>query len=440
MRLVSSPLDLSAAKEIESFIYPSFVSLTKTSGRRELSLNEQPKIGIGKMMLIGVGWFGVQFFWGFNTAVMPLFLNKFTDTKTMIGLVLSLAGVAGCIVPPIVGYISDRTSGRFGRRRPYIFCGLLGVLICLFALPQLAAFTMVAVVSCLMYFSLRSAETPYLSLLPDIVPPEQRGSASGVMNLFGGIGLISYFIIGGSIWEKNPHFSFYLVAVIAFAAALITISILREPDVPLEELSGGGGPFAYVKGVTSESSAMRFFIAQFFWWLGFWIITSFVVLFITEELGVPEKEAFNVLAVFSIVSALFALPLGILGDKVGRRNLLSVAVFLWGVFYIIVGLSQTLTQILLLVGFTAIPFAAVMSVGLAYLLDLIPPERTAEFVGFSVISVAAAQIAGPLIGGVVIDTLGFWAIFPATALFMWVGLILLQFVQPRVVQEATPEG
>ena len=252
--------------------------------------------------------------------------------------------------------------------------------------------------------------------------------------------MISYFIIGGKIWETNPNLSFYLVAIIAFAAALITISIIKEPDSPFEELSGEGGPFAYVKGVTSESSAMRFFIAQFFWWLGFWIITSFVVLFITEELGVPEEKAFNVLAVFSIVSALFALPLGILGDKVGRRSLLSVAIFLWGVFYIIVGLSQNLTQVLFLVGFTAIPFAAVMSVGLAYLLDLVPPERTAEFMGFSIISVAGAQIAGPLIGGVIIDTLGFWAIFPATTLFMWVGLILLQFVRPRAVQEAESES
>jgi Na+/melibiose symporter-like transporter len=402
-------------------------------------VNEQAKIGVSKMILIGVGWFGIQFFWGFNTASMPLFLTKFTDLKTMIGLVLSLAGVAGCIVPPIVGYVSDRTSGRFGRRRPYIFCGLLGVLICLFLLPQSATFTMVAAISALMYFSLRSAETPYLSLLPDITPPEQRGSASGVMNLVGSLGLISYFIIGRVIWSTHPNLAFYLVAVVAFAAAFITISILREPVVPFEEPSAGGGPFAYIKGVTSESSAMRFFVAQLFWWLGFWIITSFVVLFITEELGAPEEQVYTVLFVFSIASTLFVLPLGILGDKFSRRGLLSVAIFLWGVFYIIVGLAQTITQVLLLVGFTAIPFAAVMSVGLAYLLDLIPPERTAEFVGFSVISVAAAQVAGPLIGGVVIDTLGFWAIFPTTAGFMWLGLVLLQFVQPRSAAAAAPE-
>jgi predicted MFS family arabinose efflux permease len=46
---------------------------------------------------------------------MPLFLRNFTKSKFTISLVLSLAGVAGCIVPPIVGYLSDRSLTRFGR-------------------------------------------------------------------------------------------------------------------------------------------------------------------------------------------------------------------------------------------------------------------------------------------------------------------------------------
>ena len=124
-----------------------------------------------------------------------------------------------------------------------------------------------------------------------------------------------------------------------------------------------------------------------------------------------------------------------LGDKVSRKGLLSVMIGLWGISYIVVGLAQNLTQVLWLVGFTAVPFAAIMGVGLAYLLDLIPPERTAEFMGFSVISIAAAQVIGPLIGGVVVDSFGFRALFPVTAVFMWVGLILLQFVHPRKQSE-----
>jgi MFS family permease len=387
------------------------------------------------MLLLGVGMLGIQFFWGFNTVSMPLFLSGFTDSKVKISLVLALGGVAGCIIPPLVGYFSDRTSGRFGRRRPYIFIGALGVSLCLLFLPRSLTYAGAALVAGLMYFFLRFAETPYLSLLPDITPPEQRSTASGVMNLLGSAGLISYFVIGGMVWQSNPAAAFYMVSLVLFAAILIALMLIKEPDAlpeaPSEEAEGGGGPIDYLKGIMREKSAMRYFVAQFFWWLGFWIVTSFVALFVVEELNAPEADAFKVLAVFSIASTIFVLPLGILGDKVGRKGLLSIMIGFWGISEIAVGFSQNINHALLLVGFTAIPFAAVMGVGLAYLLDLIPPDRTAEFIGFSIISIALAQIFGPLVGGVLIDVFGYRSIFPATAAFMFIGLILLQFVKPR---------
>ena len=410
-------------------------------------LNESVRITPAKMLILGVGWLGVQFFWGFHISAMPLFLNDLLDSKVKISIVLSLAGVAGCIVPPIAGYFSDRTSGRFGRRRPYIFFGLLCVLISLFFLPRETMFLTITLVSGAMYFGLRFAETPYLSLLPDITPPEQRGTASGAMNLLGSLGLISFFVISyftekSNVWENNPAGAFYMVGIVAFVAALVPILTIREPEVPQGDGGGAQGksPLEYLKGIAKETSAMRFFTAQFFWWLGFMIVSSWVVLFVVEELKATEADSFKVLGVFSVVMTLFVLPLGMLGDRFGRKRLLSLMIGLWVVSEIIVGFSQNLTQALYLVGLTAIPFAAIMGVGFAFMLDLIPKDRTAEFVGFSIISIAVAQVMGPIIGGVLIESLGYRSIFPATAGFMFVGLILLQFVQPREEEQAVEEN
>jgi MFS family permease len=55
----------------------------------------------------------------------------------------------------------------------------------------------------------------------------------------------------------------------------------------------------------------------------------------------------------------------------------------------------------------------------------------------SIISVAVAQIFGPLIGGKLIDAFGYRAIFPTAAGFMLVGLIILQFVRARIPQLGT---
>ncbi|MBI4830962.1 MAG: MFS transporter [Candidatus Lindowbacteria bacterium] len=96
-----------------------------------------PKIGAAQMLLLGLGWFGMLFFWGFYSGAMPLFLANFTDSKFQISLVLSLAGFSGSVVPPIVGYLSDRATTRFGRRTPYVFFGILGTALCVAALPLL---------------------------------------------------------------------------------------------------------------------------------------------------------------------------------------------------------------------------------------------------------------------------------------------------------------
>jgi len=394
-------------------------------------LNDPVAITPARMVMLGVGWFGFEIFWAFHTGPMPLFLRDFTESKFTISLVLSLAGLAGCVVPPAVGYLSDRSATRFGRRRPYVLLGFLGVLLCLLGLPRATGFGMVAVLSGWMYFALRLAETPYLSLLPDITPPEQRSTASGVMHLLGTLGLIGCFIVSSRLWDHHPDAVFLLVAFASFGFVLLAILLIREPVARERESPATSGPLTYLRSIAEETNALRFFAAQFSWWIGFGMVSTFATLFVVEELKEPEGQSFLVLAVFSVVAALFMLPLGMLGDRFGRKGVLSAYVACWAVAQIVVGFSQNLTHALLTVGISAIPFAGVMAVGLAYMLDLVPRGRTAEFVGFSVISVAAAQLVGPLIGGKLIDVVGYRSIFPAAAAAMLAGLIILQFVSAR---------
>jgi MFS family permease len=382
------------------------------------------------MLLLGVGWFGVQVFWAFHGSTLPLFLAGLTDSKFRISLVLSLAGVSGVVVPPVVGYLSDRTFVRFGRRTPYVFFGMLGVLVCVLALPRLAAFGAVALAAGLMYFCLRTAETPFLSLLPDITPPGQRGTASGVMNLVGSVGLILCFVAGALIWERSPGTMFALVAVASSGFALVGIALLRERPAEAGAAAHPVGPAAYLRGLAEARSAVRYLAAQFFWWLGFWMLSSFLILFVVEELGVAEGRSFLVPMVFSVVATVAMLPMGMLGDRFSRKAILSWMIALWAVSGLAIALSQSLTHALVTVGVTGVPFAAVMAVGYAFFLDLIPEERTAEFVGIGVLTVAAAQFVGPLIGGALIDALGYRSLFPVAASFQLAGLALLQLVGP----------
>jgi MFS family permease len=206
------------------------------------------------------------------------------------------------------------------------------------------------------------------------------------------------------------------------------MALIREPEMVQAERPATAGPVFYLRSIAQEMRALRFFAAQFCWWVGFWMVSSFATLFAVEALEASEGDSLLVLAVFSVVAALFMLPLGMLGDRFGRKGILSAYVAIWAVSQLVIGFSQNLTHAVVTVGISAIPFAGVMAVGLAYMLDLVPKSRTAEFVGFSIISIAVAQIVGPLIGGKLIDVLGYRSIFPAAAAAMLVGLTILQMV------------
>jgi len=394
-------------------------------------LNQAARITPLRMVILGAGLFGFDFFWGFHSASMPLFLKNFSDSKFHIALVLSLAGVAGCIISPIIGYISDRTSGRFGRRRPYILLGIVGASACIWGLPHARTFGALVLYSAAMYSLVIFAETPYWSLLPDITPQRQRSTTSGVMNLMGSLGLIAFFLIGWKIWESNPLAVFRAVAIVCFVSVLVTIVLIREPERPSGKPPSMTGIASYLRSVAKEADAVKFYIVQFFLWLGLMIVVPFNTLFVVEELGASEGDSLLVPMAFSIVSTIFVLPLGMLGDRIGRRGILSFMIALWAVAEIVVMFSQNLTHALITIGFTGIPFAAIIGVGYAFFLDLIPKERTAEFVGLSFISIALPQMIGPLVGGALIDTLGYRWIFPAAAVFLIAAFIMLRFVRPR---------
>jgi MFS family permease len=289
----------------------------------------------------------------------------------------------------------------------------------------------VAAVAGLAYLFLRSAETPLLSLLPDITPREQRGAASGVMNLVGSVGLILCFVAGSLVWERSPNAMFALVALACFGSALIGVGLIREPAAEPGPRADPVSPLAYLRIIAGESAVTRFLVAQFFWWLGFWMVSSFLILFAAEEIGVAQGRSFLVPMVFSIVATAAMLPMGLLGDRFGHKPVLSWMLALWAGSSLLIGLSQSLTHALVSVGVAGIPFAAVMAVGYALFLDLIPEARTAEFVGINVLTGACAQLIGPLIGGALIDTVGYRSLFPVAAAFQLVGLVLLQLVRPR---------
>jgi MFS family permease len=222
-----------------------------------------------------------------------------------------------------------------------------------------------------------------------------------------------------------------MVAFVTFGAMMIVVILIKEPDrseaLPRRSLKFG----EYLSSIGRETQAMRYFAVQFFVWMGFYLIASFLPLFIVEELGATEGDSYYVPMALTIVSTLAMVPMGMLGDRAGRKRILSVMIAFWAVVGLGIGFCASLPQAIVVVGLTGLPFATILGVGYAYMLDLIPRERTAEFVGFSIFSISLPMVLGTVLAGKLIDLFGFRSLFPIASLMMFIGLVILQFTSPR---------
>jgi MFS family permease len=181
-----------------------------------VSASRPPHRRLGELIAISIFWFAINFHWSalllllipaqvyellFRAAPVGTLAARAAWVDAHKGLTLAVVLAPGLIVAllanPLFGLLSDRTPGRFGRRRPYIVGGSLlnavGLGLMAFA-PLLAtadgsgnalAPSLLILMAALMLTQLanNAAAAPFHALLPDMVAQEQRGTASGIMGL-----------------------------------------------------------------------------------------------------------------------------------------------------------------------------------------------------------------------------------------------------------------
>ena len=246
------------------------------AGSANVGATAAPRVSRGRMIAISVFWFAINLHWAavgvllVPSQVVALLLrvapgatlaDRAAWATSHEGLALAIVVAPGLFVAlisnPLFGLLSDRTAGRFGRRRPYVLLGTLVNIVglALMAFGPLAFVTqgvgnplapsLLCLMGGLMLTQLsNNAAAPFHALLPDMVPAVQRGTASGVMGLaymFGTIagslvGLIFHFnsqqLFSGaqsfaSYWG-NIVAAYGFVAAVCLIMAVITVVTVRE--------------------------------------------------------------------------------------------------------------------------------------------------------------------------------------------------------------------
>jgi maltose/moltooligosaccharide transporter len=100
------------------------------------------------------------------------------------------APLTGLIVQPIVGYYSDRTWNRLGRRRPYFLVGAIVATLALFAMPNSPVLWIAAGLLWILDASINVSMEPFRAYVGDQLPPSQRPTGYAMQSFFIGVGSV----------------------------------------------------------------------------------------------------------------------------------------------------------------------------------------------------------------------------------------------------------
>ncbi|HUE28326.1 MAG TPA: MFS transporter [Solirubrobacteraceae bacterium] len=141
-------------------------------------------VGLGTVVHLCVGLFGVQIVWGLQNAnTSRLFQSLGADVGQL--AVLWIAGPAtGALVQPMVGYLSDRSRSRWGRRRPFILVGALTASAALVLFVHASSLAIAAALLWLLCIGANLAMEPLRALTGDLVPEDQRNRAFALQAAF----------------------------------------------------------------------------------------------------------------------------------------------------------------------------------------------------------------------------------------------------------------
>jgi MFS family permease len=430
-------------------------------------------------IVLSLYWVAIGYLWqSLGTLILPDLVAELVGNSTK-GTALSVLEGIGTVMAvvwqPTIGAVSDRTRSRWGRRRPFIFAGTAGDLLFLLGIALSGSYWLVVIFYFLLQTASNTAQGPYQGLLPDVVPEDQRGAASGYYGLANLVGLLGGTVGAGLIHAHYGRGAAILsIAVLLVATMAATVTLVPDRGRSNEQQFTGAfdatratftTPLRYPAFVWLMSSRLLLL-------MGIIGIQSFTFFYFSDAYFHSNRHetitaTYTLLFLVILVAILVTWPAARLSDLIGRRPIILAGGLVGAVGTLLLVFSgyQVLPAQLvepvagvlklpprpvqaMLVGLSlGVGFGAFLSVDWAFITDVIPVEQAGLFMGFSNIATAGAGIIARFIGGFLLDAFnagpkilnlpgGYPVIFTLFFVWMVVGSFLVLKVRPRARGEA----
>jgi MFS family permease len=385
--------------------------------------------------ILAVYWIAIGYLWqSLGTLILPDLVQQLVgshDKGKALSLLEGIGTLMAVVWQPMMGAVSDRSRSRFGRRRPFIVGGTLGDVIFLTGLALSGSYWLLVIFYFLLQTASNTAQGPYQGMIPDVVPEEQRGTASGYYGLANLLGLLFGTVVAGLILSHAGRPA-AVGSIIALLLVTMVMTIVFVPDRTRATMDSFSSPLQVVWTTFSAPLAYPSFMwlmaSRLLILMGIVGIQSFTFFYVGDTFFHGNSRATTnattaVVGLVILLAIIVTWPAARISDRVGRRPLILVggSVAAVGVLVLVFGgyqwmpgsvlgplaaalhvpklVAQTLAAGMLI----GAGLGAFLSVDWAFITDVIPAEQAGLFFGFSNIATAGSGIIARFVAGFLLD-------------------------------------
>ena len=364
-----------------------------------------------------------------QSATAPLLATDWIASVIAFGIISGIAGACALITYPLTGALSDRTTSRLGRRRPWILAGTIVFAASLVLLGLQTTMVGVGVFWSLAIVGFCMVSAAITATISDQVPVGQRGFVSGWVSAPQAVGtvlgLLLVLVLGLGLLVGYTVMAVLLVILVLpfflFTKDEVLPKVLRAPFRLSNLLKG-----FWINPIKHPDFGWTL-LGRILVNLGNALGTTLLLYFLMYGLnrGASAQDDLLLLtAVYLVFFIIAALGFGRLSDRLRRRKVfVYIAAYLQGIAALLIALVPDLTIAMVGAGLLGLGYGCYMAVDQALATQVLPSSHTrGKDLGIMNIATAVPQAVAPLLGAFIVASLGgFQGLFIASAVFAALG-------------------
>jgi len=361
------------------------------------NMNNRKKFIASNIILLGL----VSFFTDISTEmvypILPIYLSSIMGaTPIIIGIIEGIAESLASIIKLFSGIFAD----KYGKKKRLAFIGYSSSVINKIIIIFSSTWTGVLLARLIDRFGKGIRTAPRDALIAESSNRSQLGKAYGLhkgLDLLGtAVGILSAYIILSK--SNNNYGKIFLYSLIPAIIGIICIIFVKDNKEIISK------KIISFNWKSLDNRLKWFLVFMFTFTLG--NSSNAFILLRAYNAGFTAQNAILLYFLYNIVASILSYPFGHLSDKIGRKNMLCIGYFIYGIVYLGIGLFSD--KILFILLFIIYGFYTALTTGIerALIVEIVPETQKASVLGLHAAIVGVGLLPASIIAGTLWDLLG----------------------------------